>query len=70
MTAYAPIDDAVQGSTGNTYAVLAIDVSAEDYTAFTSRGTLILMTGFISMILAVGAIFYFGGSRREDEKKD
>ena len=30
MTAYAPIDDAVQGSTGNTYAVLAIDVSAAD----------------------------------------
>jgi hypothetical protein len=70
MTAYAPIDDSVDGSTGNTYAVLAIDVSAADYTAFTSRGTLILMTGFISMILAVGAIFYFGGSRRDDQKKE
>jgi hypothetical protein len=70
MTAYAPIDDAVEGSTGNTYAVLAIDVSAADYNAFTSRGTLILMTGFISMILAVGAIFYFGGSRRDDKKKE
>lgn len=70
MTAYAPIDDAVEGSSGNTVAVLAIDVSAADYEAFTTRGSYILMTGFISMILAVGAIFYFGGSRREENKKE
>lgn len=69
MTAYAPIDDAVHGSTGNTYAVLAIDVSGSDYADYTSRGILILLTGFISMMIAVGAIFYFGGSRRDDEEK-
>ena len=69
MTAYAPIDDAVHGSTGNTYAVLAIDVSAEDYTNATSRGSMILLTGFISMILAIGGIFYFGGSRKDDGNK-
>jgi len=69
MTAYAPIDDALQGSTGNTYAVLAIDVSAKDYQNYTSQGGIILLTGFISMVLAVGAIFWFGGSRRDDEKK-
>jgi hypothetical protein len=66
MTAYAPIDDSVHDSTGNTYAVLAIDVPAKDYTDATSRGGLILLTGFISMILAVGAIFWFG---RRDEMK-
>jgi hypothetical protein len=69
MTAYAPIDDAVQGSTGNTYAVLAIDVSATDYADLTSRGSIILLTGFLSMILAVGAIFYYGGSRRDNDGK-
>jgi len=69
MTAYAPIDDSVHDSTGNTYAVLAIDVPAKDYTDYTSRGGLILLTGFISRILAVGAIFWFG-SKRGDEEKD
>jgi hypothetical protein len=69
MTAYAPIDDAVHGSTGNTYAVLAIDVSADDYSSHTSRGSMILLTGFISMILAISGIFYFSGSRREDGSK-
>jgi hypothetical protein len=69
MTAYAPIDDAASDSGGNTYAILAIDVAAKDYSAYTSRGGFILLTGLISMILAVGAIIYFGGSRRDDEKK-
>jgi methyl-accepting chemotaxis protein len=68
MTAYAPIDDSIQDSTGNTYAVLAIDVSAVDYTDYTSRGGMILLTGFISMILAIGGIFYFSGSRRDEKK--
>lgn len=67
MTAYAPIDDNVLDSTGNTYAVLAIDVPATDYNNYTSRGGLILLTGLISMILAVGAIFWFG---RSTTKKD
>lgn len=57
MTAYAPIDDAISGSSGNTYAVLAIDLSAKDYLAYTSQGGLILLTGFIAMIIAVSAIF-------------
>jgi hypothetical protein len=65
MTAYAPIDDIPSDSTGNTVAVLAIDVSAQDYVAFTSRGGLIILTGLISMILAVGAIFWFGSRRQE-----
>jgi hypothetical protein len=67
MTAYAPIDDSIHDSTGNTYAVLAIDVPAKEYTDYTSRGGLILLTGFVSMILAVGAIFWFS---RRNEKKD
>jgi hypothetical protein len=67
MTAYAPIDDNVLDSTGNTYAVLAIDVPATDYNDYTSRGGLILLTGLVSMILAIGAIFWFG---RSTTKKD
>lgn len=66
MTAYAPIDDSAFGSAGNTYAVLAIDMSANDYNRYTSKGALIILTGIVSMILAVGAIFWFG---RRDEKK-
>jgi hypothetical protein len=70
MTAYAPIDDVADDSTGNTYAILAIDMSAKNYIDYTSRGVFIILTGLISMILAVGAIFWFGGSRREGEKKE
>jgi hypothetical protein len=67
MSAYAPIDDSVIDSNGNTKAVLAIDMSATDYTNYTGgNGYLILVTGLISMVLAVGAIFWFG---RRDEKK-
>ena len=66
MSAYAPIDDSVNDSTGNTAAVLAIDVSARNYNAFTSQGSLpILITGLVSMILAVGAIFWFGSRKNE-----
>jgi len=60
MSAYAPIDDSLSGSTGNTHAVLGIDMPANDYVAATSRGGAILVTGIISIILAVGAIFVFG----------
>jgi hypothetical protein len=67
MSAYAPIDDSATDSAGNTTAVLGIDLSAKDYTDYTSQGNLILITGIISMILAVGAIFFFGS--RRDEKK-
>ncbi|WP_321505277.1 hypothetical protein [uncultured Methanoregula sp.] len=66
ISAYAPIDDSNVGSSGNTYAVLAIDMAADDYNNYTSRGILIVLTGIVSMIIAVGAIFWFG---RRDEKK-
>nr|WP_319376907.1 hypothetical protein [uncultured Methanoregula sp.] len=68
ISAYAPIDDASVGSDGNTYAILAIDMTAKDYNAYTSKGTLILLTGLISMVIAVGAIFWFG--RREEKKSE
>ena len=60
MSAYAPIDDSYAGSTGNTKAVLAIDMPAADYVAATSRGAAILVTGIVAIIIAVGAIFVFG----------
>ena len=70
MSAYAPIDDSANDSSGNTVAVLAIDMSAKDYNDATSKGGLILLTGIVSMILAAGAIFFFGTrGRRDDEKK-
>jgi hypothetical protein len=69
MTAYAPIDDAAHDSSGNTYAILAIDVSAQDYIDYTSRGGYIILSGLLSMILAIGAIFVFGNSRKEEGKK-
>ncbi|MFA6225727.1 MAG: hypothetical protein WC620_05995 [Methanoregula sp.] len=69
MSAYAPIDDSVDDSNGNTVAVLAIDMAAYDYTDYMGgKGSLILITGLISMILAVGAIFWFG--RREVQKDE
>jgi hypothetical protein len=60
MSAYAPIDDATDDSTGNTYAVLAIDMSANDYNAATSKGGLILVTGILSMLIALGTLFIYG----------
>jgi hypothetical protein len=67
MSAYAPIDDSVTDSSGNTFAVLAIDVSAKEFENDTSKGGLILLTGFVSMVLAIGALFVF--ARRDEEKK-
>ena len=67
MSAYAPIDDSIGDSNGNTHAVVAIDMTAADYSNYLSgKGYLILITGLVSMIIAVGAIFWFG---RRDEKK-
>jgi hypothetical protein len=60
MSAYAPIDDSTDNSTGNTYAVLAIDMSASDYNAATSKGGLILVTGIISMLIALGTLMVYG----------
>jgi hypothetical protein len=68
ISAYAPIDDSALGSSGNTYAVLAIDMSGDDYNKYTSKGMLIILTGIVSMIIAVGAIFWFG--RREEKKSE
>jgi hypothetical protein len=69
MSAYAPIDDVSSDSTGNTYAVLAIDVSAKDYNAATTKGGWILVSGIVSMILAIGAIAVFGRCQRKEESQ-
>jgi hypothetical protein len=68
ISAYAPIDDSLTGSTGNTTAVLAIDMPAKDYVAATSTGNAILATGLVAIILAVGAIVIFG--RKPDETEE
>ena len=61
MSAYAPIDDSVSDSNGNTYAVLAIDMSAKDYESATSKNGFILIAGILSMLIALGSLFVFGG---------
>ncbi|MDD1686981.1 hypothetical protein [Methanoregula sp.] len=70
MSAYAPIDDSLGDSSGNTAAVLAIDMSAKDYNDATTKGGLILLTGLVSIILAIGAIYVFGARREEEKKAD
>jgi len=65
MSAYAPIDDTTDDSTGNTYAVLAIDMSASDYNTATSKGWLILVTGIFSMLIAIGTLFVCGMKGKE-----
>jgi hypothetical protein len=60
MSAYAPIDDSVSDSNGNTYAVLAIDMSAKDYENATSKGGFILISGILSMLIALGTLFVYG----------
>jgi hypothetical protein len=72
VSAYAPIDDSVTGSHGNTTAVLAIDMSAKDYATATATGNTILVTGLVAIILAVGAIVIVGrdtGEGSTPEKK-
>ena len=68
MTAYAPIVDSVSDSSGNTVAVLAIDITAMDFTGYTTRGGIIILTGLVSMVLAVGAIGYFGTKLQKAEE--
>jgi len=65
MSAYAPIDDMTEGSTGNTYAVLAIDMSASDYNAATSKGEFILVMGVLALFIALGTLFVFGMKNKE-----
>jgi len=64
MSAYAPIDDSTNDSTGNTYAVLAIDMPASDYNAATSRGGLILATGILSILIALATLFTCAGKEK------
>jgi len=66
MSAYAPIDDATEDSTGNTYAVLAIDMSASDYNTATSKGGLILITGILSILIALGTLLVYGRKGRDE----
>jgi hypothetical protein len=66
MSAYAPIDDSTGDSAGNTSAVLAIDMSASDYNAATSKGGLILVTGILSMLIALCTLFVYGMKRKEE----
>jgi hypothetical protein len=60
MSAYAPIDDSAAGSNGNTYAVLGLDVSADDYVAATTHGGWIIATGVVSIITVLALLYTFG----------
>jgi hypothetical protein len=65
MSAYAPIDDSAADSSGNTVAILGIDVAASDYVASTTEGGWILVTGAVSIIIVLAGLYAFG--RKPDE---
>jgi hypothetical protein len=67
MSAYAPIDDSVADSNGNTVAVLGIDVAASDYVNSTTTGGWIIATGVVSIVIILGLLYTFG---RKDEKSE
>jgi hypothetical protein len=68
ISAYAPVDDSVAGSGGNTYAVLAIDVTAKDYADYMSgKGNLILISGLVSIVLALLILACSGTKRNTAE---
>jgi len=67
MSAYAPIDDSLNDSSGNTVAVLGIDVAEDDYVKSTTQGNWILATGFVSIILVLAILWVFGRKAEETE---
>ncbi|ABS54980.1 hypothetical protein Mboo_0462 [Methanoregula boonei 6A8] len=67
VSAYAPIDDSALNSNGNTYAVLGLDVSADEYTSVTDQDTWIILSGVISIIVVLGLIFILGRKAAADE---
>jgi hypothetical protein len=65
MSAYAPIDDSAADSSGNTVAILGIDVAESDYVASTTQGEWILVTGAVSIIIVLAGLYAFG--RKPDD---
>jgi hypothetical protein len=65
MSAYAPIDDSFNDSNGNTVAILGIDVAEGDYVASTTQGTWIIVTGVVSIVIVLGALYVF--SRKPED---
>lgn len=69
MSAYAPIDNSLNDSSGNTVAVLGIDVAEDNYVKSTTQGNWILATGFVSIILVLAILWVFGRKAEEAEKE-
>ena len=69
MSAYAPIDDSAADSSGNTYAILGLDVAANDYIASTTTGGWIIVTGIVSIIIVLSALYVFGRKSGDDAPK-
>lgn len=70
MSAYAPIDDSVNDSNGNTVAVLGVDIAASDYMKATDQGQWILVTGAVSIIIVLCVIYAFGRCIHNEEKDE
>lgn len=69
MSAYAPIDDSVEGSTGNTVAVLAIDITAKTFTdAVNASSFAIIASGVASILISLGIIFTCCGTSRKENQ--
>ncbi len=57
ISGYAPVDDSAAGSSGNTVAVLGIDMAASDYHArVNALSQATLVTGIITMLISLGLI--------------
>ena len=69
MSAYAPIDDSAADSSGNTVAILGLDVSANDYVASTTTGGWIVVTGAASIMIVLSALYVFGRKAGDDTPK-
>lgn len=65
MSAYAPIDD----SAGNTYAILGLDVSEDNYVASTTQGEWIIATGIVSIVIVLSALYVFSRKTGDDAPK-
>jgi hypothetical protein len=66
VSAYAPIDDSVLDSTGNTSAILGIDVAAQDYADYMrGKGYAIILSGIVSIFLVFGSAVYYGKRLQE-----
>ena len=69
ISGYAPIDDSINGSSGNTTAVLGVDMSASVYAIrVREAGVNMVIAALVSMLILVGVMY--GVTRRTEVPPD